>query len=36
MNYLPEILWFLTWPVMTYVSYLVISRIVKKYEDKTD
>ncbi len=32
MTHLSSILWLLTWPLTIYVSYLVISWILKKYD----
>lgn len=34
MKYLPEIIWLITWPLLMWISYLIISKIIKKYEQK--
>jgi len=34
MKYLPEILHILSWPVLIFVSYLIIKKLVSAYEKK--
>lgn len=33
--YIIEILWYLSWPVLIYVSYQFVKFAVKKYDSKT-
>ncbi len=32
----PYIIWFITWPVLLYVSWLAVKYSIKKWEEKND
>jgi hypothetical protein len=34
MNYIAEILWLLSWPLMILVSYWIISWVLKRFDQK--
>lgn len=33
--YITEILWYLSWPALIFISYLLVKMAVKKHDSKT-